>query len=116
MIGTLFLILQLSLKWASTLRNRPDVLRKLPACLNADQASPHAFSQKALSDFPGMDPCAVTQGLVMPGLCRRGKLEVSRVRLWSGLPRYFTFRARAVSTDGSGHASILRFMLKRVRD
>ena len=81
MIGALILILQLSLKWASTLRNRPNVLRKLPACLHADQTPPHALPQKSLSDFPGMDPYAVTQGLVMPGLCRGRKLEVARVPL-----------------------------------
>lgn len=81
MIRAKLLILQLSLQWASTLRNRPDVLRKLPACLHADQTPPHALPQKSLSDFPGMDPYAVTQSLVMSRLCRGCKLKVARVPL-----------------------------------
>ena len=76
MIGAKILILQLSLKWASTLRYRPYVLRKMPSCMLADQTPPHALPQKSLSDFPGMDPYAVTQGLVVPRLCRGCKLKV----------------------------------------
>ena len=81
MVGALLLILKLSLKGASIFRNCPDVLRKLPACLRADQTPPHALAEKSLRNFPGMDPCAVTQGLVMPGLCRGSELEVTRVSL-----------------------------------
>ena len=81
MIGALILILQLSFKGIPFFRHRLDVLRKLPACPHADQTPSHALPQKSLSDFPGMDPYAVTQGLVMPGLCRGRKLEVARVPL-----------------------------------
>ena len=70
MIGALLLIFKLSLERVPVLRYRPDILRKLSPCLYTDQSTLRALTQQSLSNFPGMDTHAVTQGLVISGLCR----------------------------------------------
>ena len=85
-VGTLFLVLELSFERVSVLRYRPDVLWKLSPCLHADEAARHALLQERLRDIPRMNVYSVAKSLVIAWLDRRRKVEVTGISLMQRTP------------------------------
>ena len=86
MVGALLLVVELSFERVTVLCYRPDVLRKLSPSLYANQSALHALPQQRLRHIPSVDAYPVAKRLVISGLGRWRKVEVTGISLVQRTP------------------------------